>query len=388
MSDAPVHSLLPPSSAHRWTVCTASVQFILDSGIEDSSSVYADEGTIAHAHAAEWLKTGKEPVIPSSEMCDHVKSYVDFVVGKKLTGDVHYVERRVRLFYYPEQRGTVDDALFNRKRLYISDFKYGAGVGVYAENNKQLAIYAESLLQELEVITDIPDDLLITMAIFQPRDRNDSNPVRLWALTRAQLRQFCQSIQVKASIILRGGTTQFLPNPDEQCRFCPAKGVCQAYTTYGLEVLPNHDVVELPDARVFPRDKRVRVLKAKKQLVSWLESLEDQEMTDLLNDAPGMGFKLVEGKSNRQWSDEKVVKQLLSNYLKSDEITPPGDIISPAQVEKLLKGVDVSTKFSNKLEKLIVKPEGKPTMVPEDDKRPALVKKIPFQDLNAAASVI
>lgn len=384
-----IHSKLPPSAAHRWTTCTASVGFIErnKSVLPPDGSVYADEGTKAHALAADVL-SGKARLVGSTDpdMLLHTRSYIDFVQAKVGKGDRLLVERRTSLFYLPSQHGTVDAAIVSDKGVYIADLKYGAGVGVYAKDNKQLAIYAESLIRELESIEDIKGDTLLTLAIYQPRDRNDPEPVRLWALSRTELADFCAPIEhIAAEILSNPDGGKFVADPEVQCRFCPAKGICTAYANHGLVAIPDaaanglsldpaakEQKLNLPRPEALTREQRVKVIQTKKTLESWLEAVEAQEVSELMAGAAPMGLKLVAGKSNRQWRDEEKAKTLLRNYLTAEVTNPPSSLISPAQAEKALKGIETSTRFQNAFEASIHKPEGKPTLVSESDKRPAL----------------
>jgi hypothetical protein len=255
--------------------------------------------------------------------------------------------------------------------VYINDLKYGQGVSVEAEGNTQLAIYAESLLQAWEQIMDIPDNLRVVMSIIQPRDRNNPEPIRAWELNRAELREFTNDLRVAAELAL-AGKGEFHPSP-KACQFCSAKGLCAAYAHQGLVALPEEArVIELPHPGTLTREQRVQALKAKKVLAQWMEALEDQEVNDLANGAEPIGLKLVAGKTNRQWRDVEEAQKLLSNHLGIDDMRPRTDLISPAAAERALKGIQLSTRFANRMASLITKPEGKPTLVTADDPRPAL----------------
>ncbi len=391
---APLHSRLPPSKASQWTVCTASIGFCEANAkiLPKESSFFGDEGTFAHAVAAHLFGKGPMPVCPKNEKGEdkynvvevmlYAKQYVTHVLSRKETPeDRHLVERRVPLFYLPEQYGTVDSALFVRREkltIYIDDLKYGAGVGVIAKGNKQLAIYAESLLAELEEVEDIPDDALVVLGIFQPRDRNNPEPVRLWALSRKELREFCQKeIAAPAKVILSGGPTKFVADPDVQCRWCPAKGICKHYGSHGLEALPGASVerveqIALPDPSALTREQRIKIIAARKPIEAFLEAVENQEVLELMAGAPQMGMKLVAGKTNRVWVNEEEADKLLANHLTAEQRRKPWEVLSVAQAEKALKGIELSSKFTNRMQDLITKPEGKPSLVLASDKRPAL----------------
>jgi len=361
-----------PSASGRWSVCTASPQFIVDHAdqLPKEDKEYADEGSVAH-HVASQLLEGKDPGTVAAPMMEAVKVYVDYVRQQIRPGDTLLVEKALNLFYLPHRSGIVDAAVFQQHGVYINDLKYGQGVSVEAEGNTQLAIYAESLLQAWEQIMDIPDNFRVVMSIIQPRDRNNPEPIRAWELNRAELREFTNDLRVAAELAL-AGKGEFHPSP-KACQFCSAKGLCAAYAHQGLVALPEEArVIELPHPGTLTREQRVQALKAKKVLAQWMEALEDQEVNDLANGAEPIGLKLVAGKTNRQWRDVEEAQKLLSNHLGIDDMRPRTDLISPAAAERALKGIQLSTRFANRMASLITKPEGKPTLVTADDPRPAL----------------
>ena len=389
----PIHARLPPSGSHRWTTCTASVRFIEANAavLPKESSVYADEGTRAHALLTARLRHTLGQVADNAEMDRIITEMERYIanlrvlyegMGAKVT---LLVDQRVPLFYLPKQKGTLDVALVvefkdGTKLIIVIDLKYGVGVGVYAERNKQLAIYAESQIRGLEQIEDFAPETPVTLVIYQPRDRNDYTIVREWQTTRGELSLFCETeIGVAAQQILAGDPGVF--SPGDACKFCPATGICAAYANRGLSAISDEPVdvvlaqpkIELPLAESLTREQRQRVITSRKVMEQWLEAVEDQEMTELLAGAQPLQFKLVEGKSNRQWADEEAAKQLLRNHLTAEQTNPPSNLISPAAAEKLLKGIELSTKFENKFAALITKPPGKPSLVPVTDKRPALM---------------
>lgn len=364
------------SSAHRWMSCTASPRYILQNAdkLPDESSDFADEGTQAHEVAACLLDgKGVQPGTPA-EMLAHVQVYVDHVRSHQREGARLRVEKRVPLFYYPERNGIIDASTVTPDAIYVDDLKYGVGVSVQAEGNVQLAIYGESVVSQLEMVDIFPDHFPVHLSIVQPRDRHDPNPIRVWSLTRGELREFTRKVAGQAEIAISGVGAAFAPDEDT-CRFCPAKGLCSAYGTHGLVALPDEvreQVLLLPDPAGLTREQRIRIIRAKDALEDWMDAVKVQETTDLLNGAPPAGYKLVAGRSNRGWSDPAAAQKLLSIHLRIDEMRPRADLISPAAAEKALKGVELSTRFKNRWEALITRPEGKPTLVPEDDPRPAL----------------
>ena len=399
-SEAPRgHSLLAPSSASRWSVCTASVGFIEAHRLEldFSSSEQADEGTDAHAMANSLLRAAPIPALKydNPEMRSVVARFVKFVDSLRLLGTESAYEVRVPLFYSPQDHGTIDVRIINRwkKIIYIVDLKYGAGVSVSAKNNKQLATYAESALREIE---GVDDTWMIDLIIYQPRDRSDDEPVRQWALRRRELAQFCaDEIGWAAKSIL--GTTpegiaprriEFVADPSGHCYFCPAKGICEAYRNYGLSALPDETkdlgpaFPRIPEPKMLTREQRNRVIAGRKALEQWLEAVEDFEVAQLMHGAEPMGHKLVEGKSNRAWSDPEKVARILGEYLDPMQIVIPAEpsLVSVSDAEKLIGKKEFAS-----LSRFITKPPGKPTLVPVDDKRPALTfgPARDFEDLDA-----
>lgn len=389
------HSRLPPSKAYQWSRCTASVKFIADNDavLPKDSSVYADEGTRAHAVLTAQLKHTLGQVPDNEEMRVIIDKLVTFIHSLIRPGDQLFVDQRVPLFYLKSERGTLDVSIIGPGRVVVLDLKYGAGVSVYAENNEQIAIYAESQIQMLAEPVDSATP--VHLIIYQPRDRNDSNATREWVITRGELAEFCKKIQSKADTVLLDLHTEFMPGI--ACKFCRAEktDLCKARNAYQLQGMapitdaPVDFLTVMPEKKLLPfsitREQRQKILKWKSHLIEWLEGLEDQEVAELLHsDSATHGeFKLVEGKSNRQWTDPNGATKLLTEHFTMDTICPPvtPELVSPAQMEKLLKTVTVSDKFKADLYALIQKPTGKPTLVPVSDKRPALLLK-PLEGLN------
>lgn len=324
----------------------------------------------------------KLPKADDKEMTGYVIDYTRWALNDVRPDEKVFSERRVPLFYKPEDRGTVDVTIFGSDRVVIRDLKYGVGVSVDAEENDQLAIYAESVIQELEASHGLMEGRVpVTMEIYQPRDMHNSEPVRSWTISRAEVSRFVLRHAIAVRFI-REGKVAFLPSP-KACRWCPASGICKAYATQGLSILNDEetsvDVVlselkfELPHVLTLTRDQRQRIIAGRKALEKFLEAVEDQEVHELMNGAEPDKYKLVEGKGpHRQWSEPEKAFNMLLKYFLEDDLIPPGDFVSPAQMEKLLKGRKLPEEFLSDLFSLVFKPQGKPTLVPIDDKRPAL----------------
>jgi hypothetical protein len=380
---APEHARLPPSASARWVPCKASVGYIeglISTGeiSADNRSEHSDTGVKAHDLAARILNGERRLVwAEDADMLVNVRAYVDFCRSKVEPGDRFWVERRVPLFYRPTQRGTIDFPIVGKNRIVVIDYKNGVGVGVYAENNTQLASYAESLVQELEMVESVPDDMPVEMHIFQPRDCNDSEPVRSWIITRKELREFAATINEAAQLIDQGLDLRFVAGSHCDKAFCPARGHCKTYAAQGLEAVSDEAPVDvviakpllMPLPASLTRDQRVRIISKADQMRSWLNAVEAQELQELLAGAKPLGFKVVATNTHRKWSDEEAVITLMATKRPIDEVAPRSPL-SPAQAEKLFKS---DKEFVGALVGLQVKPQGKPVLVAESDKRPQLV---------------
>jgi hypothetical protein len=382
------HSKLPPSKAYCWTRCSASIGFIEAnrSILSFSSSPEADEGTRAHTLLTNILKDVAFPKADSLIMAQIITDLVKHIKSLMRPGDRLLVDQRVPLYYLPSQKGTLDVAIVGYDRIIILDLKYGAGVGVYAKENEQLTIYAESEIRVLEQIELFAPTTPVHLIIWQPRDRNDSNPLREWVITRGELSEHAEKIAKQATNILKGENLIFCPGV--ACKFCPATPICKPYATRGLTALtviddtPVDAVIAAPrqhivDVAAIPREKRQVILDHKSDLIAFLEAVENQEIFELSHGAPRLQFKLVEGKSNRQWKEEKQAATYLAKKgVTIDAIYPPipPEMVSPAQSEKALRaaGVSITEDVKRELSAFITKPPGKPTLARIDDKRPAL----------------
>jgi hypothetical protein len=397
-ASSPVHSDLSPSGASCWTVCTAQPSYVRankDKIPANDDTEYSKEGTAAHDWASKILLGLADLSEVPDDMRPHVAAYVALAERLKDKGDAVLVETKVPLFYRPEDRGTVDYALVSEKRLYILDLKYGAGVMVDAKNNKQLAIYARSLIVELESsgLHEFPADMLVTIAIFQPR-AHTGDTTKLWALTVGDLVKFTDEIGTIAAHV-QGNEAEperypvkFAPS-DETCQFCKAKRICTKRKEWLAEPIP-FDVCDtftkegltetLADnaPECLETEQIVALVKNRKAIQKWLDDVAEGAQARLEAGQEIPGLKLVQGKEgNRAWSDEEAADTLVSKFIPAGERYAPKQLLSVAQMEKLLKPheAEFSTRFKNRLAELITRPAGKPTLVLEDDPRPSIAIK-------------
>lgn len=360
------HALLSASSAYRWLACPPSA--LLSAKYEDTSSSYAQEGTAAHALAEyKVLKAlGRKADDPTEnldyfneEMDEATDAYAGYVLeqvaeAKKATTDpIVLVEQRVDFStYVPDGFGTADALIIADGKLSITDLKYGQGVLVEADHNPQLMCYALGAYEMFSALYDIET---VSMTIFQPRRDN----VSVFEMKASDLLEWAENTLKPKAELAAEGKGDFIAG--EHCRFCKAKADCRARAEANL-ALARYDFAlppTLTDADI------EAILPLLDELTSWAEDIKAYALTRAVAGKEWHGYKLVAGRSNRKYVNEDAVAKKVSDAG-----------FNPYE-EKLL-GITAMTKllgknrFEELLSSLIEKPQGKPTLVPESDKRPAM----------------
>lgn len=360
------HARLSPSSAHRWLNCPGSVN--AERGLKDKGSANAAEGSAAHELGEMVLMQGGNcfdrlgQVLPENnaytvtdEMASKVQEYVDYVKG--LGGEQRYEVGLDYSQWVTQGFGTSDAIALVGKTLYVVDLKYGKGVQVYADNNEQGMLYALGALNEYS-FADIDT---VVVVIVQPRlDHVDE-----WQTTPDELFKWGEWVSQRAEMC-EDENAERVPG-DKQCQWCKAKATCPAlHKLTESTLLASFDMLDDSPAPNKLNDTQLRAaLESKKLIVSWLDAVE-KLVTDKLNSGePFDGFKLVAGRSLRQWGDEQQAAKTLESELGEEAFNKK--LLSPAQAEKVL-----GKKRKDLLDALIVKPQGKPTLAPDTDKRPAV----------------
>lgn len=383
---------------------------LLESKIPDQPSKYAAEGTIAHQIASECLtsqlKGDKRPQKPemylgrfmqadgfeflvTKDMVAHVQSFIDFVyqtAGKE--GQI-LVEKRVSFseaIGQPNSSGTADVIIIFPNRITNIDLKYGMGVKVDAEDNEQTSLYTVGTMEDYGFMTEAEDFVAI---IFQPRIDHISEA----CMSQEQLDAFIVKAKEAAafamSFVENENLEPVLSPGEKQCRFCKAKATCPALKSEITEVVGHlatkDDFADLAEVNT----DSLAVAMEKVPLVEhWCLAIRAEVERRMFSGTAVPGFKIVEGRQgNRAWSDAEGAEKTLKGFrLKSEEIYDY-KLISPTTAEKLLK--KTKPKQWDKLQGLISRAPGKPSVAPATDKRPAMdVSKVSgdfFQDLIATS---
>ena len=362
------HALLGASSSARWLICTPSAR--LEAMFPDEQSPYAAEGTIAHDLAESILRhklEGKKaPKLDdySTEMVEAVNRYVDICEEKvnearaRSSDAEAMIEARLDFSrWVPEGFGTGDMVIVADGILEVIDLKYGKGVPVSAVENTQMRLYALGAYDVNEFLYDIKT---VRMTIVQPR----LDSVSTDEMTLEELLDWGEEIKPVAQRAFRGEGDC---TPCDYCNFCKARHTCRALADTCLTAFYK----EGGKLNQLLTDREVSDILAMKDLITkWIKGVYDFAYEKALSgEKQWPGYKLVEGTSRRTITDpEAAAKTLLDNGYKEEDIFKPRELEGITNLQKVLgkKGV------SEYLEAYIDKPEGKPTLVPESDKRPAI----------------
>ena len=359
------HALLSASSSHRWLNCNPSAR--LEREFADRETTAAAEGTAAHALAEHKLKRrlklrSERPVsvYDTDEMETCTDDYADFVmeqVTKERRRDPDtqvFIEQRLDFScYVPEGFGTGDCLIVSRGRIHIIDLKYGQGLLVDSEENPQMMLYALAALKQYEQQYQIKK---VKLTIFQPRRDN----VSTWETTVAKLKKWAtKDLVPKAQKAFRGEGEYC---PGEWCIFCKAAVKCRARAEDKLRLAQSEFKMPplLTDAEI------ESVLAKLPDIKKWADEIQEYALAKALAGKEWTGFKLVEGRSVRKYTDERAVVKAANDAGYHDIYKKT--LISITEMEKLMGKAE----FSKVLGALVTKPQGKPTLVPDTDKRQAI----------------
>ena len=367
----PKHAYLSASASHRWLACPPSAK--LCANILDQASEYAQQGTDCHELCAYLVEKalGREVIDPTenltyydAEMQNCAEEYRNYVLeqieaAKEFCKDPQVmIEQRLDFSRWVENGfGTGDCVIVADEVLQIIDYKHGLGVLVSAGDdehggNSQMMCYA---LGALEVFGDIYDINQIKMTIFQPRRDNIST----YTISKDDLLKWADKVLAPTAQLAYVGEGEF--KAGDHCTFCKVKATCRKRAEYNLE-LAKYDF-EMP--ATLDDTEIAAILEKVDEMISWGNDIKEYALQQAQSGVHFEGWKVVEGRSNRKYTYEAAVA-----FAVKDAGFDPYE-------KKLLGVTAMSTllgkkKFEELLGGLIYKPPGKPALVPESDKRPAM----------------
>ena len=360
------HSIYSASGAHRWMNCPPSAQ--LEQQFPNETSTYAEEGTAAHDLAEHKLKKAlkmrsKKPTSPyhSDEMDEMTDLYVEYCLqliekSKETCSDLQIlIEQKLDFSdYVPEGYGTGDLVVVGNGTLHVVDLKYGRGVVVSAEKNPQMMLYALGALSLFDMLYDIEK---VSMAIVQPRVDNFST----YEISVEELYEWAEEELKPKALLASTGGGEFCAG--DHCRFCRAKNQCRARAVKNLEILK----YEFQDPALLTDEEIAEIIGLADELAKWAGDIYTYATALAINEGREWdGFKLVEGRTRRKYTDEAAVAEVAKGAGYTDIFKQ--SLITITEMEKLMG----KKKFNDILGKLVEKPKGKLTLVPETDNRQAV----------------
>lgn len=377
------HALLSASGAYRWLACPPSAR--LEELFPESSSDYAAEGTAAHALAELKLQHAlglidEETYLERSSnfeensdywsvsMNDYIDDYVSMVVervneARNRSKDAQVLlEQRLDFSeWVPDGFGTGDVVIIADDIMEVIDLKYGRGVPVSAEDNAQMRLYA---LGALALFGDLYDIKTVKMTIIQPRLDSISTD----EITAGMLLWWADGELRRRAKLAYDGEGEF--KAGDHCRFCRARAGCRARAEANLELAK----MEFRQPPLLTEEEIATVLARADELKAWVADVSDYALDQAVNHGVEYpGWKLVEGRSNRKYTDEKAVAETLERAGYTEEDIYQKTVWGITAMERNLG----KKRFLELLKDLVIKPAGKPVLVPESDKRP---------EINSAAS--
>ena len=383
------HAILSPSSAARWLNCPPSAR--INAEAPQTDTVYTREGTLAHSVAE--LKARKHFMpgvgprrfktamdrfradeLWQDEMDGYTDDYLDALkdIAAEFKSPPHVaLEQRVDFSeYVPEGYGTADCLMIGQAEgcdgdvLHVIDFKYGKGVEVSAENNPQMMLYALGALLDYMNIYDI---FTVRMTIVQPRVKREPEK---WELQAGSLLAWAGAVVEPAAKLATEGAGEF--QEGDWCRFCAIRGSCRARAEANLELaqMGFRQPPELTDTEVG------EALTMGQRLKTWLSDLEEYALGACLDGRELPGWKAVEGRSVRAWTDMDAAFAAAKNAGVPAEMLYELKPVTLAQLEKIMG----KKPFAEALASYVATPPGKPTLARTDDRRKAITNRSTAED--------
>lgn len=378
------HALLGPSNAYQWAACPPSAR--LSEGLPDTGSEAAKEGTLAHElaelklrnyfHSVDFgkrklaaaVKKLKENPLWDDEMMGYTDDYMDYVKAAALSFPAEptvAIEKKVDISeYVPECFGTADCLLIGGGVIHVIDFKYGKSPSgrVEAENNLQMQLYALGAWTASRMLYRVDR---IRMSIVQPRLPDG---ITEWEIPLEKLLETGEWIRERAQLAWKGEGEY---HPDEKtCRFCKAKGRCRARAEKNLELAFAPEKGKLPP--LISNEEMGKYLLQGQDVAKWLSDLQDCALQECLAGRDVPGWKAVEGRSTRKWTDmDAAFGRLIESGINAAVLWERKPV-TLAQIEKIVGKKD----FAECVGEYVVKEPGKPALVQESDNRPAITSRV------------
>lgn len=375
------HALLGASKASQWINCPPSAK--LQESVPEKRSGYADEGTAAHEYSELRLrrrlminnlqqrtdldrKMGalkSENQFYGPEMENAVQDYVDIVEERYMASKarsedaVVLLEERLDFSeWVPDGYGTGDVVLIADGVMEIIDLKYGKGVPVSAHGNPQMRLYALGAWTAYSYLYDIRE---VYMTIVQPRLDSISTDT----ISVEDLLEWAETVVKPAAALAFAGEGEF--KPGDHCRWCKVKGNCRARADANMEAM----AYEFRDPALMDIDEIGSILFIVQQLKTWATDVENYAYEQAVRGQKFPHWKLVSGRSNRQITDKETARAALeASELEPNKYLKPQELLGIGDLEKRIGKKELHALIGD----LIIKPEGKPVLVPETDQRPEL----------------
>lgn len=369
------HALLSPSSAHRWLNCPLAPR--LEATLPEKPSEYAREGTVAHSvceitakkkfkkvKTAEYnrvIKKLKTDAVWDDEMLHTAETFVEHLTERAMEfANEPYIAFEVKVDisdYVPEAFGRCDCVMFGGDTLIITDYKHGKGVPVSPDENPQLMLYALGALKLYKPLFGVA---LKKVAVYIDQPRIGAYDG--WTCTVDELLAWGESVKPKAQMAFMGFGEY---HAGDWCRFCRANGICKAQAEQQIGAFDDFSAaVGNPTALLSPSEMG-EVLKRGETLVSWYETVREKALESLLNGEKIPGYKVVEGRSTRCWTDQDKALDKLQESGVDRAVIYDSVPKTLAQLEKLLG----TARFKELVGEFVTKPQGKPTLALETDSR-------------------
>lgn len=355
------HAIYAPSSAYRWTVCTASAEAIArlpeqEEGEEAAKGTAAHEeierilGPYAGAGLGWWLEnpaTLIAPLDPEHPSAFGVALVLDYV--RQLPPGVLWIEQRVALTEQIWGRCDVAHWHDAESVLTIVDYKDGF-VGVDVEENEQLRIYAAA-----SIFTHNLPAKWIRYAVVQPNDFRPVPRVKQWVEPVESLIAWAERVAA-----IPKGPKKFVAG--EQCTYCPLFGMCDA----SRDMLANVGalVAGLMQPGELRPEQRANFLACAKPVTDAFKNAEKAWLKEALSKGAPAGLKLVTGTKHRAWKDPDAARALVVERLGAAGL----DVPTPAQA--IERGIPEDV-----VNAMAPRPDGAPVLAFANDKRPEFKRK-------------